>query len=324
MSNRRQRVRRPSKGREASSAPEEEQQRGASHLRILQWSVKKGLALVGVVVVAFVTAIVGLVVTRADERTKATTEAAKPAVIIQADYDWDSSDGVVWALPETPTAEDAKVITTPLRVDDPRTIKRLEDYLVSRKGVKFSTLHSRGQQFARVKVSVQSTREHTVAVSDLRIHTVRCGSPLRGGLVYGAPQGVNDIPSLAFDLDTAETSAQDMGEDGHFKGAYFSRKFITVGRNEPMVLLVHAFTAKRYCQWELILTATVDGVETQYPIRRPDGAPFEITALNRSYDKVFDFDFLDDVFRETSSRTTSGRVGSSYGARYGVNSVSLA
>jgi hypothetical protein len=116
--------------------------------------------------------------------------------------------------------------------------------------------------------------------------------------VFGPPEGAYDIPSLAFDLDTAETSAQDMGEDGRFKGSYFSRKFITVGRDEPMVLLVHAFTAKKYCQWELILTATVDGVETQYPIRRPDGAPFETTALTRSYDQAFDFDFFDSVFKE--------------------------
>jgi hypothetical protein len=298
MSNRRQRVRRPSKEQATSSAPEEGEQRGVWHLRILQWSAKKVLALVGVVVVALTTAIVGVLVTRADERTKAAREAAGPAVIIRADYDWDSADGVQWALHETPTAEDAKVITTPLKFDDPRTIKRLEDYLASRKGVKFATLHSRGQQFARVKVSIQSTREHTVAVSDLRVHTIKCGSPLRGGLVFGPPEGANDIPSLAFDLDTAETSAQDMGDDGRFRGSYFSRKFITVGQDEPMVLLVHTFTAKRYCQWELILTATVDGVETQYPVRRPDGAPFEITAISRSYDQAFELDFFDAVFKK--------------------------
>jgi hypothetical protein len=298
MTNRRRRIGRPSRERAASTTPEARQQQGTSRVRILQWSVKKVLAFVGIVVAALATAIVSLVVTRADERTKAATDAARPAVLIRADYSWDSADGVQWALPETPTAEDAQVITTRLKFEDPRTIKRLEDYLASRKGVKFSSLRSRGQQLARVKVSIQSTREHTVAVSDLRIRTIRCGSPLRGGLVFGPPEGAYDIPSLAFDLDTAETSAQDMGEDGRFKGSYFSRKFITVGRDEPMVLLVHAFTAKQYCQWELILTATVDGVETQYPIRRPDGAPFETTALTRSYDQAFDFDFFNAVFKQ--------------------------
>jgi hypothetical protein len=232
-----------------------------------------------------------------DERTKA-AEADKPAVIIRADYDWDDGDGVQWALPEAPTAEDAKVITTPIDVDDDRTKKRLEDYLASRKGVKFSSFINRHEQLARVKVSIQSTRENTVAVSDLRIHTIRCGPPLRGGLVFGPPQGVNDLPSLAFELDTAETSAQELGADGRFKGPYFTRKFITVGRDEPMVLLVHVFTAKRYCQWEMILTATVDGVESQYPIRRPDGAPFEATALTRSYDQVYQFDYNNLVFKK--------------------------
>jgi len=236
-------------------------------------------------------------VTQANERTKS-ADADKPAVIIRADYDWDDGDGVQWVLPESPTAEDAKVITTPIDPDDDRTRKRLEDYLASRKGVKFSSFINRHEQLARVKISIQSTRENTVAVSDLRIHTISCGPPLRGGLVFGPPEGVNDLPSLAFDLDTAETSAQDMGEDGRFKGPYFTRKFITVGRDEPMVLLVHVFTAKRYCQWELILTATVDGVESHYPIRRPDGAPFEATALIRSYDQIYQFDYNDHVFKK--------------------------
>lgn len=298
MSTGRRRIRRPARARPATGATKETQQGAPPHFRLLQWTAKKGLALAGVVVVALVTAIVGLLVARTDERSKAATEAARPAVLIHADYSWDSADGVQWALPSTPTAEDVRVITTPFKFDNPSTIKRLEDYLASRKGVKFASLRSRGQQLARVKVSIQSTREHTVAVSDLRIHTLKCGTPLRGGLVFGPPEGAYDIPGLAFDLDTAETSAQDMGENGQFKGSYFSRKFITVGQDEPMVLLVHAFTAKRYCQWELVLTATVDGVETQYPIRRPNGTPFEITALTRSYDQVFDIDFFNAVFKK--------------------------
>jgi DNA-directed RNA polymerase subunit L len=252
--------------------------------------------------------------TQADERTRA-AEADKPAVIIRADYDWDDGDGVQWALPETPTAEDAKVITTPIDPEDHRTIKRLEDYLASRKGVKFSSFINRHDQLARVKISIQSTRENTVAVSDLRIHTISCGPPLRGGLVFGPPEGVNDLPSLAFELDTAESSAQELGEDGRFKGPYFTRKFITVGRNEPMVLLVHVFTAKRYCQWELILTTTVDGVESQYPIRRPDGGPFEATALTRSYDQAYQFDHNDLVFK----KLPPGRLPPELPARTGEN-----
>jgi hypothetical protein len=298
MGTRRRQFTRRSKAQPASAAPEEGRRPGALYSRLLQWSGKRVSALVAVVVVAVVTATVGLMVTRAGERTKASTEAAKPAVIIRADYNWDSADGVQWALPKAPTAEDARMITTPLKFDDPRTIERLEDYLGSRKGVKFATLRTRGQQLARVKLSIQSTREHTVAVSDLRMHTLMCGPPLRGGLVFGPPEGAYDIPSLAFDLDTAETSAQSMGEDGRFKGSYFSRKFVTVGRDEPMVLLVHAFTAKRYCQWELVLTATVDGVETQYRVRRPNGAPFETTALTRSYDQAFEIDFFKGVFKK--------------------------
>ena len=64
------------------------------------------------------------------------------------------------------------------------------------------------------------------------------------------------------------------------------------------VLLVHAFTAKRCCQWELILTATVDGVESQYTIRRSSGAPFETTALTRSYKQAFEIDFFNAVFKK--------------------------
>lgn len=265
---------------------------------ILKWSAKKGLALLGTIVVALVTAVVGVVVTRTDERTKAGTEAARPAVLIRADYSWDSADGVQWLLPQVPTVEDAQKITTPIKFDDPSTIKRLEDFLASRNGVKFASLRARRQQLARVKISIQSTREHTVAVSDLRMDTLTCGAPLKSGLVFGPPEGANDIPSLAYDLDTAETSAQTLGKDGRFEGSYFAQKFITVSQDEPMILLVQAFTAKRHCTWDLVLTATVDGVESQYTVRRPDGSPFEISALNKSYDKAFEIDFFNAVFKQ--------------------------
>jgi len=61
------------------------------------------------------------------------------------------------------------------------------------------------------------------ALSDLRIHTLKCEAPLNGRLVFGPPEGAFDVPRLAYDLDTAETSAQSMDKDGRFAGPYFHR-----------------------------------------------------------------------------------------------------
>ena len=61
------------------------------------------------------------------------------------------------------------------------------------------------------------------ALSDLRIHTLKCEAPLNGRLVCGPPEGAFDVPSLAYDLDTAETSAQSVDKDGRFTGPYFHR-----------------------------------------------------------------------------------------------------
>ena len=55
----------------------------------------------------------------------------------------------------------------------------------------------------------------------------------------------------------------------------------------------------------LILTATVDGVESQYTIRRSSGAPFETTALTRSYKQAFEIDFFNAVFKKVPPRTAA-------------------
>jgi hypothetical protein len=60
------------------------------------------------------------------------------------------------------------------------------------------------------------------ALSDLRIHTLKCEAPLNGRLVFGPPEGAFDVPRLAYDLDTAETSAQSVDKDGRLRVPTFT------------------------------------------------------------------------------------------------------
>ena len=282
----------------AKPAPVQRDQRDTDIApRLVRWTAKKAVGLAGIVVVALVTAIVGVVVTRADEHSKAAGDAAKPAVIIHADYDWNGTDGIQWVLPTVPSAADVRRISAPIEFGNERSIQQLETFLASKHGVKMANDDKREQQFTRVKLSIQSIREHTVAISDVRIHKLNCERPLAGTFIYGPPQGENELPTLAYDLDSTDTTARIIGDDGQLKEPYFDRKFITVSQAEPMVLVVQAFTGKRHCGWELLVTATVDGTESVFTVHRPDGTLFESTAWTTSYGMAFDLDFVAARFK---------------------------
>jgi hypothetical protein len=54
---------------------------------------------------------------------------------------------------------------------------------------------------------------------------------------------------------------------------------------------VRAFTSKCYCEWELLVTAVVDGKERVFSVKDGD-QPFRTTAIATDYETIYSFEFL--------------------------------
>jgi hypothetical protein len=57
------------------------------------------------------------------------------------------------------------------------------------------------------------------------------------------------------------------------------------------VFTVRAFTSKCYCEWELLVTAVVDGKDQVFKVK--DGnQPFRTMAFATAYETIYSFDFF--------------------------------
>jgi hypothetical protein len=68
-----------------------------------------------------------------------------------------------------------------------------------------------------------------------------------------------------------------------------------VKAGEQVVFTIRAFTSKCYCEWELLVTAIVDGKEQVFRVRNGD-RPFRTTAFATRYDTVYSFNFFTGRF----------------------------
>jgi hypothetical protein len=54
---------------------------------------------------------------------------------------------------------------------------------------------------------------------------------------------------------------------------------------------VRAFTSKCYCEWEMLVTAVVDGKDQVFSVKDGD-RPFRTTAFATAYKTIYSFDFF--------------------------------
>jgi hypothetical protein len=199
---------------------------------------------------------------------------------------------IMWALPRALPPEDEPVIQAPnLPGNDPAQSK-IAALLVKRGGVKIEADETEDfRPHSQVRLVVTGQHERPVLITGLRANVLRRERPLSKTIVYGPPQGAGENIQVGLDLDSRTPYARSFNKKNFLAGPYFGAHHVSVKSGEQVVFMVRAFTSKCYCEWELLVSAVVDGKDQVFSVKDGD-RPFRTTAFATAYETIYNFDFF--------------------------------
>jgi hypothetical protein len=205
-------------------------------------------------------------------------------------------ESIMWAVPRALSPEDDPVILAPDLVGNDPAQSKIGTLLLKRGGVKVETDETEDfRPHSQVRLVVTGQHERPVLITGLRANVLRRERPLSQTLVYGPPQGAGENIQVGLDLDSRTPSARSFRDSRFLAEPYFAAHHISVKPGEQVVFTVRAFTSKCYCEWELLVTAIVDGKDQVFRVRDGD-QPFRTTAFAAAYDTLYSFDFFKGRF----------------------------
>jgi hypothetical protein len=291
--------------------------RSASIARIWRWwrsiALPSQLTIIGLVVaiLGLVRAYLALLDNRGPEGSSpaappASAPAAAPAGVTNTSFQQPSGQGalrfdaayfrapesIMWAVPRALPPEDDPVIRAPnLPGNDPAQ-RKLAALLLKRGGVKVEADETEdGREHSQVRLVVTGQHERPVLITGLRANVLRRERPLSQTLVYGPPQGAGENIQVGLDLDSFTPSARSFDDKLFLAEPYFAAHHVSVKPDEQVLFTVRAFTSKCYCEWELLVTAVVDGKDQVFSVKDGD-QPFRTTAFATAYQTIYNFDFF--------------------------------
>jgi hypothetical protein len=201
-------------------------------------------------------------------------------------------ESIMWAVPRVLPPEDDPVIQAPnLPGNDPAQ-RKIAALLLKRGGVKIETDETEdGREHSQVRVVVTGQHERPVLITGLRANVLRRERPLSQTIVFGPPQGAGENIQVGLDLDSLTPSARSFDDKQFLAEPYFAAHHVSVKPGEQVLFTVRAFTSKCYCEWELLVTAVVDGKEQVFSVKDGD-QPFRTTAFATAYETIYNFDFF--------------------------------
>jgi hypothetical protein len=205
-------------------------------------------------------------------------------------------ESIMWAVPRALPAEDAPAILAPNLIGNDPAQKRISALLLKRGGVKIEVDETEDfRPHSQVRLVVTGQHERPVLITGLRANVLRRERPLSQTLVYGPPEGAGYNIQVGLDLDSRTPSARSFRDNRFLAEPYFSAHHVSVKPGEQVVFTVRAFTSKCYCEWELLVSAVVDGKDQVFSVKDGD-QPFRATAFATVYDTIYNFDFFKGRF----------------------------
>jgi hypothetical protein len=201
-------------------------------------------------------------------------------------------ESIMWAVPRALPPEDDPVIQAPNVVGNDPAQRKIAALLLKRGGVKIESDETEdGREHSQVRLVVTGQHERPVLITGLRANVLRRERPLSQTIVYGPPQGAGENIQVGLDLDTLTPSARSFDKKQFLAEPYFAAHHVSVKPGEQVLFTVRAFTSKCYCEWELLVTAVVDGKDRVFSVKDGD-QPFRTTAFATAYQTIYNFDFF--------------------------------
>jgi hypothetical protein len=189
--------------------------------------------------------------------------------------------------------EDDPVIQAPnLAGNDPAQSK-MAALLLKRGGVKIESDETENSRpHSQVRLVVTGQHERPVLITGLRANVLQRERPLSKTIVYGPPEGGGENIQVGLDLDSRTPSARRFNDELFLAEPYFTAHHVSVKPGEQVVFTVRAFTSRCYCEWELLVTAVVDGKDQVFSVKDGD-QPFRTTGFASAYETIYSFYFYE-------------------------------
>lgn len=139
-----------------------------------------------------------------------------------------------------------------------------------------------------LQVAIEGDSTDPVVIKQIHARVVSRNEPITNTSVGCPSAGAFDVIGIGFDLDEQDPAAKALKKDGTFGGPYFSRKAISLAKNESQVLAVTATTEDCYCQWVLDIAYLVEGQRQVLTVDAGDG-PFATTAIAKRYERTYEW-----------------------------------
>jgi hypothetical protein len=129
---------------------------------------------------------------------------------------------------------------------------------------------------AAIQIVLTGNADATSVISGIGV-SKSCTAPLAGTLLYAPGAAVDTNVEIGFNLDARFPTAQNYLVT-KLSGNFFTEHTISLRRGETETLLVHAITARQYCQFTFQLIVDSAGKQVTEVIN-DHGRPFGVTAL---------------------------------------------
>ena len=195
-------------------------------------------------------------------------------------------ESIMWATAQSLPPEDDAVIQAPNLAGNEPAQSKIAALLVKRGGVKIESDETEeNREHSQVRLVVTGQHERPVLITGLRANVLRRERPLSQTIVYGPPQGAGENIQVGLDLDSRTPSARSFDDKQFLAEPYFAAHHVSVKPGEQVVFTVRAFTSKCYCEWELLVTAVVDGKDQVFKVKdgnRPSARRRSLPPTRRS------------------------------------------
>ncbi|MBT0771481.1 hypothetical protein KIH74_21265 [Kineosporia sp. J2-2] len=136
-----------------------------------------------------------------------------------------------------------------------------------------------------LKITFQS-RQDDVIITDMQARIIDTHDLARRTRFAITPEGSGENVTGAFNLDSPDLSLVDDTTYGPGRQRYFDSHHITVRKNDPTVLQIHAYESTRLTQWVIDVTVVHEGNRSTVTLD-DSGRPFRTTGVGSAAETAY-------------------------------------
>lgn len=131
------------------------------------------------------------------------------------------------------------------------------------------------------EITLETFRDQRVEITNMTpvLEGGRCNKPLGGSIFFNDSSGVIDKIVLYTTIDDPDPVFMSQEDRNVEPAPFFQEKQIALEKGKRDSILLHVYARESHCKWRIKADYYYAGARHSQVFGRPDGRPFEITAI---------------------------------------------